>query len=751
MGIKRQYLIVLILVVLCQRPCFTQDKPPAQGNGTPAKAQIDPQLKINRVAVLGGDVDAAGLLLFDDDPKAREILLDILKQSNNSPARMAVCRALIEARVEKKNVKDAQDFIAPLLEVFDTQVAEEAQLAAEAVLILDYDEIREPLEKFVTDGSTPIRAKINAIHALKLYQDKKATIKLIELLDDSDERVVSEAQAALDSLGISPGESRTARQATIEQITNQDAEVFLGNRINRLETKIRNLMAEMDSWEKLHLELLASTYKTLPDDAAKSKFLAEHLVSSKAPVKLWALEEVVQWWKGTKPDFPREQFEPILIGLISDPHTYVRLRTADVLALMVELNSTKPLLAQLEIEQDEQVKTRLFVALGWVCSSAISSSEPDKLSSEIKQIRTHTLKWAEKFLFDEKNTENAQFGAQVVEKLLRRDGLEDDEKHKYLDLLLDRYKQLKDNPGEPLRVELLGAMAGLCTQTSACRDGAIKRYKPLFIEALREGSDSVRAMAVDGLANIDKADALSILRDGFVNDPSLAVRKKIIAMAGAVLVEKDLTWLVKKIGVNSESEPAWQAMTGIFNRYGADVLNKWLDQLTAESSKVKLSNEQKLAFLKTAESKAESEKKVQMLKQVRERLAAIYFSMSQFDKAAECWQKLQTDAKTQEEKDAAMVRRLDIYLTWPKPDLAVSLLAEVLKQQDLDETGALLKSLDEHLIKPKNGLDPNVVVTKLEAIKPVDERPKWSQWLKERRSRLSKEAEPAEKPKPPTG
>jgi len=750
MGIKRLNLIVLILVVLCQWPCLAQEKQP-QGNGAAKNEQIDPQLKINRDAVLGGDVDAAGLMLLDDNPKSRAILLDILKQNENSPARMAVCRALIEARVEKKSVKDVENFIEPLLGVFETQIAEEARLAAEAALILDYEQIREKLEKFVTDSSTPLRARINAIHALKLYLDKRATIKLMELLDDPNKRVSSEARTALDFLGISPGDSKAAKEATIEQIKNQEPEVFLGNRINRLEAEIRKLTADIDSWRQSHLSLLASTYKILPDDASKGKFLAEHLAGSKPSVKLWALEEAFQWWKGTNPNFPRKQFEPILLGLISDPHREVRLRTAEVLASMVELNSAEPLLVQLGAEKDEQVRTRLFVALGWACSSAISSSEPDKLSSEIKQIRTHTLKWAEKFLFDKENSENAQFGAQVIEKLLRRDGLEDAEEQMYLNLLVSRYKELSDNPGSALRVKMLGAMAGLCTQTSACREGAIKRYKPLFIEALREGSDSVREVAVDGLANIDKADALSILREGFVNDPSLAVRKRIIGLAGAVLVEKDLPWLAEKIGVNSESEPSWQAMMGIFSRSGADTLNRWIERLTAEASKVKLSNEQTIAFLKIAESKAEKEKKAQMLKQVRERLAVVYLRMAQFDKAAECWQKLQASAKTQQEKDAALTRRLDIYLTWPRPDLAAGLLAEALEQNDLDGAGALLKALDEHLAKPKNGLDPRDVVEKLEAIKPPKERPKWSQWLKEQRSRLTKEDKSADKPKSPTG
>lgn len=749
MDTKRSYLVVLMLLIVCRQVALSQNKPPVQVNGAAQQEELDPQLKVNRNGLLErGDIVAAGIMLFDSDPKARVILLDALRQSENSPARMAVCRALIKARTDNKPVKDVQDFIVPLLGALDTQVSEEARLAAEATLIFEYEEIREPLEKFVTDSSTPVRARVNAVNALKLRLDKRAAIKLIQLLDDPD--VVSEAQLALDSLGIVPGDSKEARDQTISQIENQAPEVFLGNRITRLEAVKRDMMLEMDSWQKFCLTLLANTYKMLPDDAAKGKFLAEHLGSPRALVKLWALEEAFQWWKGTNPNFPREQFEPILIGLISDPHKGVRLRTAEVLASMVELNSARPLLTQLELEQDDQVKTKIFVALGWACSSAVSSNPP-KVSPEIKEIRTQTLKKAEEFLFSENSVEKSRIGAQVMEKLLRRDGLDDEEEQKYLDRLLSRYKRLSDNPEGALRAELLGAMAGLCTQTSACRDQAIVRYKPLFVESLRDSSDSVRETAVDGLANIDKADALTILREGFVNDPSPAVRKKIIALAGAVLVEKDLKWLVEKIGVNSESEPAWQAMIGIFNRSSADVLNGWVDRLTAEAGAIKLSNDQKIAFLKIAESKAASEKKSEMLDHVRQRLTVLYSRNSQFDKAEENLKKLLATATTQAAKDGIAIQLLGVYMSWPRSDLAANLVAEALQTNDLDREGALLKSLDEHLVKPANGLDPNAAVAQLAAIKVPKDRPKWSQWLQEWQSRLSKEDKPAEKPKPPTG
>jgi len=280
----------------------------------------------------------------------------------------------------------------------------------------------------VTDSATPTRARVNAIQALKSRRNKRAAIKLIELLEDPDAGVSSEAAAALASIGIAPGATKEQRQATIEEIKRQTDAVFLGNRLGLLEEQKRAMAAELKDLERDYVALLTRMYKDLTDDTLKGKFLAEHLASSKAAVKLWAMEEALRWWKGTARTFPSQQFEPILIASISDPVKDVRLRTAEVLAEVVMLNAAQPLLTQLDIEQDDQVKTKLFVALGWACSSAVSSnSPPAKVSPEMKQVRTQTLKWAEKFLFDKNSTEKAQIGASVIEKLLRRDGLEDAE------------------------------------------------------------------------------------------------------------------------------------------------------------------------------------------------------------------------------------------------------------------------------------------------------------------------------------
>ena len=129
----------------------------------------------------------------------------------------------------------------------------------------------------------------------------------------------------------------------------------------------------------------------------------------------------------------------------------------------------------------------------------------------------------------------------------------------------------------------------------------------MFVEALRDESNFVREAGVDGLTYIDDAMALRRLR-GFVNDPSVTHKKNIIALADAVGGKEDLSWLVEKIGINSESIPAWQAMLKIFTGSDIVVLKEWMDKLTDQDSKVKLSGEQKIEFLKIAENAKGSSK-----------------------------------------------------------------------------------------------------------------------------------------------
>jgi hypothetical protein len=747
MSAKRVYLVILMLALGCLQAGIAQEKPPGAVQNTPANEGLDPQLKVNKDALLNGSVDAATVMLFHDDPKAREILLNALKQNENSPARMAVCNALIQARISKKTVKNIQDFIEPLLGVLNTDNNTEAQLAAQATLIFDYDKIKDPLDKIFEDPNIPAKTKINAINALKLRLDMMTTIRLIELVDDPEKQVSVEAENALHSLGIPVGEDPEARRQNIEQIKREGQVAFLRSQLIRQDAQVRSMKTELDLWQKRYKSELDKRYESINDDAARGDFLSNYLVDPEIIVRLWALDKAYKWRVAPGSKLP-EKLGPVLIKLVSDNDRDVRLITAELLALMPKLNSASPLLAQLKIEQDDLVKTKLLVALGGACSNAILSNPTAIISPEMKDIRKQTLEWAAKFLLEEA-PEKARNGAEVIKKLLSRDGLEPKEVDRYLGLLSERYSRQKNNPGgtQNLRGELLSVMAALCAQDSTYRDKAIQRFEKIFVEALRDESNFVREAAVDGLTYIDKTKALKLLRNDFINDPSLVLREKIIALANAVGGREDLNWLSEKIGSNSESEPAWQAMLKIFNGSDAGLLNEWMDKLTSPSSKIKLSNEQKIDFLKIAEA---AESNNENKRQIHKRLAELYYETGQFEQAADYLSTMYEIAQTPEAKEAILPKLLDSCLRGAKLERVEELVRNYLMQGDLDPNSIVVLPINNYFSNPPVGTDPNEVLKVLVAIKAPQGRPKWEQQLKNWTNYLGK-AKEADKPNQQSG
>jgi len=738
MSAKRLYLIILIVAIGCQQAGIGKDAPVVSANGTPATKELDPQWKVNKEALDKGSIDAATVMLFHSDPTFRKILLDALMDAKNSPSRIAVCKAFIKARLSKEEIKNKDDFIQPLLGVFSTENPEESQLAAEAVLIFEYDKIGESLESITTDASKPVKMRINAINALKLRPDMGATISLIRLVDDSDKQVSAEAEKALRSLGIPVGENYWIREQNIRELQGKGRDEFMRDWLIRQETQMRQLKIEVKTWQDRYLSALDMIYDGKSDDAVRGNFLKEHLGSSEARIKLWALDKVYKWqFASGRPKLPAE-LEPILLDLISDLDKEVKLKTLG-LSILRRMNSAEPLLAQLESESDDQVKIALLDALGGACSNALLSS-PAKISSEI---RKQALGYAVKFLSEVEDTRKARKGAEVLRKLLETNGLKQEELEGYLGLLVQRYNQQKEKPDGALRGELLSAMAG-CTQGSAGRVMAAKLFEPLFIEALSDDIDFVRETAVDGLIYIDKAGALKRLRTKkFFDDRSETLRKKMIGVAGEVGGKEDLTWLVEKIGSNSESGLAWQAMLKIFDGSDSATLKEWMEKLTSQESKTKLPDDQKIAFLKKAEAKAAGE--TQMLETVRKKLAELYYKSGQFERAAEYLDMLYKAAPTASEKDEILPQLLDAYLRGSKVELAAELVREYLAKGDLSSGSIVLRSIDDYLSKP-SGADPNVVIKALSGVKLSGARPNWQKWLKGWTDRLSK-SEEAEKPK----
>jgi HEAT repeat protein len=729
MSTKRFYLIILLLAVGCQQVSIGQNKPAVSSNNVPATKQLDPQLKVNKEALDKGSVDAATVMLNHNDPTARKILLGALNDSKNNAARIAICKALMKARLSKVEIKNKEDFIQPLLGVFSTENQEELQSVAEAILIFEYDKIGPSLESITTDASKPVKMRVNAINALKLWPNMEATIRLIRLVDDAEETVSDEAEKALRSLGIPVGENYWARQENISVLKDKGPDEFMREWIIRQETQMSNLRNDVEFWQNKYLSALDTIYDGMSDDSARGKFLIEHLGNSEVRIKLWALDKVYKWqFASNRPRLPTE-LEPILLKLISDPDKDVRLKTAG-LSVLGRMNSAEPLLAQLEAESDDQVKIALLDALGGACSIALSV-KPAKITPEI---RKRALEFAKQFLSEE-DTSKARKGAEVLPKLLERNGLEQEELEGYFGLLVTRYNQQKEKPDSALREALLRAMAGLCMQESAGRVMAAKLFKPLFIEALSDKADFVRERAVDGLIYIDPAAALARLRTNFYDDSSEILRKRVIELAGEVGGKEDLPKLAGKIGSNSESGSAWQAMLKIFDGSDSTTLNEWMDKLIIQNNNPKLTEQQKIAFLKKVEAKAAATPKI--LTSVIEKLADLYYTTGQFERAAEYLDRQYKAASNTKEKDALLPKLVDASLRGSKVDLAVKLVGECLAKEDLSDGNAVLESVSNFMNKP-SGADPDTVLKALSRVKFSGARPQWQQWLKNWTNRLGK-------------
>ena len=106
---KRLCLIILLFTGGHRQFAFGQDKPAAPAEIAAAQDDLSKQLKINRDTLFKGKdeqlrIGAATVMLYDHDPQARKILIGALNQSENSSARIAVCKALIQARGQQDTI-----------------------------------------------------------------------------------------------------------------------------------------------------------------------------------------------------------------------------------------------------------------------------------------------------------------------------------------------------------------------------------------------------------------------------------------------------------------------------------------------------------------------------------------------------------------------------------------------------------------------------------------------------------------------
>ena len=675
------------------------------------------ELRIVKGALLQGPDeqnrnDAADVLLHRTDAESRGILLAALGDKANVQARKAICCGLIKSRENGGDLSGVSDFVEPLLVMLGDSQGDDAKLAAEALLLYPYFQVRDRLGRMAHGEGADKNGRVNAIYALSLRPGEKGVIlELVELAGDKDESVAKAASEAL-PYWVPKGADRAS---VVRELEKKSPSEIIRDRMDHQRKEMRRLEVELSKWRQMYLKSLDKEYGET-EEAKRAELLNEKLGSDVVDVKLWAIGKISQ--RTVK--LAQGQSGERLIGLVSDGDSRVRLATAKVLAKMTYLNPGTKLLEQLKVEKDGDVRLAVFEALGEACYFAFSPGSTIKLPNDI---RLQTLTEAGEYI-KQADAVKAKMGAEVIRKLLGPNGLSDEVTNKNLALVAKRYGREKGK-GSVGEGELLGIMAELCGQASN-RDKASKLFRQSFIDGLEaKNSDAVRAASVAGLINIDKTAALVELRTRAIyDDGSAVVRRPMIDAAAEVGKTDDIVWLVaKRDAANGEGVAVWQATKSILVRQQATVVLEWIDKLSEAGA----SDEQVLGLLEIAVKKAEGENNAEVLGlakgKLRVRRATGYLTAGDFAKVAEVITARLAEGDMDGSDGLAVL--VEGYLAGGAGEDAKKKLAAVLGQikltAELPGWAALSKGWQDKVNpKPKVVETPAVVEVKAAVEKPVE-------------------------------
>lgn len=714
------YLLILSASMYAQEAVEVSAPPAVSApQAVSAEENAARQLRIYREALLQGStdvirIDAAVALLLQNDQASREILVSALKSEDNAAARLAVCKALIKSRGVAQTSSARQDFLEPLLGVLKGKSSEQAHTAAEALLIFDYSTIEMPLRQMLEDKTLDRQIRIQAIDALQLRPEPQALRILIGLLDDKDPEIARAAETSLqESFGIPVGTSREVWADIRLELQQKSPGDIRRERLLRQETKLREVQAERDRWQKLFLGAIDRQYET-SDDANRLKMIQEGMGSDLAALRMWGLE------KAAKNAPAAERLRTALLGLLADPARDVRLQTAKVLTTMSALNPAEKLLERFKIEKDPELALAMFEALGEACFFAYSPGSGIELPVEIK---TQTLEIAINYL-DSDEAGPARKGAEVIRKILELNNLPEGAARGYLSRLYQRYQRSK-NQAIALRADLLQVLAHLCGQGSL-RSIAADMYEPLFLEALEETDKAVlRLPAAKGMVYVDKTKAMQLFRQMQLNaDESLAIQQVVVELSGQVGGVEDLDWLVAELLDDVHGEQVWPAIKSICQRQDAGFLLEWVSELESTPG---VTADQVMEILEVAELKAEGQVDPQTLTRVRQRVFAMLCEKRSWEQASAYLSRFSEDSAAQETR----INMMKVYLYVNQPDRAVGMVQPELQAADLDGRSAwgsaLMAYFEDDSVAPEIR---KVVLQKVGAI-PVQNRPAWASFVQE--------------------
>ncbi|MBP8605466.1 MAG: hypothetical protein KBI46_06475 [Phycisphaerae bacterium] len=682
------------------------------------------QLRIYRETLFQGStedvrVDAAVGLLLQNNAQSREVLVSALKAEENPLARQSVCKALIKSRGLSQTISAKEIFLEPLIGILQGKSPEQAELAAEAMLLFDYAEIAGPIRQLLDNKELSTQIRGNAIYALQVRPEPLALRSLIGLLDNPDADIAKSAETALqEAFGIPVGTSRSVWADILSELQRKSPEDIRRERLLRQEMKLREVQAESARWQKLYIGSLDKQYETL-DEAGRGKMLLELMDSDLAPIRLWALDKLTKYPIGTN-----EKLREKLFSFLSDSSRDVRLQTAKALMNMSVLNPAARLLERFSQEKDPEVALAMFGALGEAVFFAFSSNSQIELSPEIK---TRTLAIATEYL-NQDAADAAEKGATVIGKILELNNLPPESLQSYLTALKDRYNR-SALQSSALRANLLAILARLCGQGGS-KEAARVLYEPLFKEALKvTDNPGLRLAAAQGLVYIDKVKALELFRQNqLMLDESIAVRQIVIDLAGQTGQGADLEWLLKMLSGNGYSEQVWLAIRSICQRQSAAFLLEWAGSIkAAEGLTISYVRE----IMDMAEQKAAAEKDSELLLKIQQASISWIAEQKMWEQGGSYLTKINYSAAENGFSEETNNQILKICLYAGLHDKAIQYIQNKLIRSDISRTSPYILVLKDYFSDESIEIDSRLAALKQISSIQIENRPRWSSFVNE--------------------
>ncbi|MHC5017751.1 MAG: HEAT repeat domain-containing protein [Planctomycetota bacterium] len=720
-GAMRVCTFLFYLIILPQVACSQEGVRPVTVTEKSIVTETSArEFRIYRDALQQGStedirVDAAVVLLVQNDEQGRGALLSALRSEENPQARKAVCQALIKSRGLSQTIDSLEVFQEPLLAILQSESAEEAELAAEAMLLYDYADVAAPLDQILQNEERGSRVRMNAIYALRLRTEPTALRRLIKLLDDPDAEVAKAAETALqEAFGIPVGANREVWTGILDDLQLKSPDDIRRERLLRQEMKLRQVQAERDRWQKLYLSALDKQYEVL-DETSRKETILDMIESDLDPVRIWALDNA------SKYPVVDEVLREKLLSLLSDGSRDVRLQAAKALMNMSAINPAAALLERLQIEEDAEVRLAMLEALGEACFFAFSPGSDVELPKDIK---LQTLEIASGYLQSESEDECIK-GAEVLRKILELNNLTKDSMQSYLGLLDERYrKSLYQDEG--VRAKLLAILAHLCGQGGA-KEPARALFEPLFLDAVDvEDDPALRLAAVQGISYVDSVEALQIFKQkNLMQDQSLAVQQVVIDVAGQTGDEKDLEWLLVLLDGNGHSERAWLAIKSICQRQEVGFLLDWLPELENISA---TKGEYVREILDVAEQKAAGENDQDMLKRVREQTIAWLSERKVWEQGAAYLSGIGYSISENLYSDRTDFEAFIIYLYGGAVENAAEYVENCLSESDIKQGSPVPQAITVYFEEKAIGDASEVFLERILSI-PQEGRPDWSAFV----------------------